>query len=398
MYGPVLSVFVKPLSEDPELQWSRGEISLAFTLGSLCGSLVSSIVGRQLDRYGARFAVVGAGMIISGVLLGLAMMQEVWQFWILFGAGRTAALAGIYLGTAVGVSNWFIRKRGRAVSFISIGLRSGQAVFPLFIAPIIIVLSWRHAYAFLAVVCFLLIVVPGYLFMRRRPEDFGMVPDGDSPVASAESQAVRTPSNASQEPADVSFTLAQAVRTPAFWLLIVATMTVVFANTAVNLHATASFRDRGLGEEFAGLFVFIFCGTAALSAYGWGTLMDKINVRWGALIATMFSGSSMLVLMASGDLEIAVLFGILFGLGTGGWTLAQVLLFANYFGRAHLGSIRGVAQMASGPVAAAGPLMAGLVYDATDSYTLAFQIFVAAFILVAVCLLLAKPPKASAGE
>ena len=78
MYGPVLSVFVVPLHND--MGWSYTDISWAFTAGSLFGSLASAIVGRQLDRYGARASVVVAGMIMTGCLIGLAIMQEVWQF------------------------------------------------------------------------------------------------------------------------------------------------------------------------------------------------------------------------------------------------------------------------------------------------------------------------------
>ena len=125
MYGPVLSVFVSPLHDD--MGWSFGEISVAFTVGSLFGAVVSALVGGQLDRYGARAAIVVSGMVITGTLIGLAMMQEVWQFWALFGLGRTAALAGINLGTSVAVANWFVRKRGRAISLLGVGMRTGQA-------------------------------------------------------------------------------------------------------------------------------------------------------------------------------------------------------------------------------------------------------------------------------
>jgi MFS family permease len=165
MYGPVLSVFIKPIGDDTG--WTRGELSIAFTVGSLFGATVSSIVGKYLDRYGARVSVVAAGMIITGALVGLALMQEVWQFWAFFGAGRTAAISGINLGTSVAVANWFIRKRGRTVSLLGIGLRGGQSLFPLFITPIILFFSWRHAYGFLAIIALLLIVVPGWLFLRR---------------------------------------------------------------------------------------------------------------------------------------------------------------------------------------------------------------------------------------
>ena len=389
MYGPVLSVFVNPIHQD--MGWSHFEISAAFTAGSLFGSLLSSIVGGQLDRYGARAAVVVAGMIVTGALVGLAVMQEVWQFWGLFGVGRTAALVGINLGTSVAVGNWFVRKRGRAISFLGIGLRSGQALMPLvLITPIIIAYSWRHAYMVLAVVTFVLIVVPAWLFIRRRPEDFGLLPDGDAPdvapTATGDSRPV-------VQDVEESFTLQEARKTMAFWLITIAVMMVVFAQTSVNLHAVASVIDRGVSESLSGAFVFIIMGTAALSAYGWGALMDRVHVRWVTAVATIFSGAAMVVIIFADNLPLAVTFAVLFGLGTGGWTLAQTLLFANYFGRRHLGAIRGLSQVLSGPLGAAGPFLAGGIRTYTGSYELSFIIFFAALVVVFLALVLARPPR-----
>ncbi len=397
MYGPVLSVFVEPIGN--EMGWSRAQLSIAFTVGSLFGSLLSSIVGRQLDRYGARVSVVAAGMIITGALVGLALMQQVWEFWVFFGIGRTAALAGVNLGTSVAVSNWFIRKRGRTVSFLGIGLRAGQAIFPLFLSPIIVFLSYRYAYGVLAVIWFVLIVIPAWLFIRRRPEDLGLLPDGDLPeAASTFSQASNASPTPNSKVAEDSWTLAEARRTLAFWLLILATMIAVFAQTAVNLHAVASLQDRGVGGAFAGVFVFLFAGTAAASAYGWGVFMDKFHVRTGSILATTFTASSIVALIFADNVPMAVLFALLFGLGVGGWTLSQTLLFANYFGRRYLGSIRGMAQVISGPVGAVGPVLAGYLRDVTKSYTLAFEIFFVAFLLVIVALFFARPPKRIAQE
>ncbi len=389
MYGPVLSVFVNPIHQD--MGWSHFEISAAFTAGSLFGSLLSSIVGGQLDRYGARAAVVVAGMIVTGALVGLAVMQEVWQFWGLFGVGRTAALVGINLGTSVAVGNWFVRKRGRAVSFLGIGLRSGQALMPLvLITPIIVAYSWRHAYMALAVVTFVLIVVPAWLFIRRRPEDFGLLPDGDAPdVATTATGDSRTVVQDVEE----SFTLQEARKTMAFWLITIAVMMVVFAQTSVNLHAVASVIDRGVSESLSGAFVFIIMGTAALSAYGWGALMDRVHVRWVTAVATIFSGAAMVVIIFADNLPLAVTFAVLFGLGTGGWTLAQTLLFANYFGRRHLGAIRGLSQVLSGPLGAAGPFLAGGIRTYTGSYELSFIIFFVALVVVFLALVLARPPR-----
>ncbi len=422
MYGPVLSVFVTPIEQ--ELGWARWETAMAFTIGSLGGSIGSAMVGHLLDRYGARTAVVVAGMLVTGALLGLAVMTEVWHFWGLFGLGRTAALTGVNLGVTVALGNWFIRKRGRAVSFMSIGLRAGQAFVPLLIAtPIILAYSWRHAYVALAVMAFVFVALPGWLYIRRRPEDFGLLPDGERGPGEVPASAGTTIGGAGaaaggergpgEVPAsagtttdgagatgatdgEVSFTLAEAKRTPAFWLLTLATMTVIFAQTAVNLHAVPSVEDRGVSQAFSGAFVFIIMGTAALSAYGWGALMDKFHVRWGTIIATVFSAVAMIVLIFADDILMAAVFGVLFGLGTGGWTIAQVLLFANYFGRRHLGAIRGLSQLLAAPLSSFGAVFAGLLQTLTDSYTLAFLIFFGALVIVVVSLLLATPPRKAA--
>jgi MFS family permease len=389
MYGPVLSVFVKPIGDDTG--WSRGEIALAFTIGSLGGSFASSIVGRYVDKYGTRMAVVISGLIITAVLIGLALMQEVWHFWALFGVGRTAALAGINLGTGVGIANWFVRKRGRAISFLGIGLRSGQAIFPLFIAPVILWLSWRHAYAMLAVVAFALIVLPGWAFLRRRPEDFGLLPDGDEPdtpdAAPGAAGAARP-----RVVTELSWTLHEATRTPAFWMIVTAVTLVVFGTTAVNLHAVASFQDRGIADAFAGVFVAIFAGVAALSAYAWGSLMDRFHGRWVMIGATALIAVAMWMIIVADNLTWALAFSVVFGLGIGGWTVGQVVLFANYFGRAHSGAIRGFGQLAAGPIGSAGPLLAGYIHDETGDYRLAFQLFLATMAVVALALLLARPP------
>jgi MFS family permease len=126
--------------------------------------------------------------------------------------------------------------------------------------------------------------------------------------------------------------------------------------------------------------------------------MDKFHVRWISLLATLMTASAVVVLIFADNIAWAVLFAVLFGLGIGGWTGAQVVLFANYFGRAHAGAIRGFGQLAAGPVGAAGPLLAGFLYDTYESYTLSFQIFAVSFGAVAVALLLARPPSSPPQE
>ena len=391
MYGPVISVFVKPIGD--ELGWSRGEIAVAFTGGSLVGMGLAALVGKQLDRYGARATVIVAGMIVAAALVGLALMQEVWQFWLLFGSGRAAALAGVHLGTSVAVVNWFVRRRGRAVSFLSMGLRSGHALFPLLIVAIMVGFTWRHAFGVLAVIALVFIVTPAWLFLRRRPEDMGLLPDGDPLPPEGLASAAGPQASSSSGQGEVSWTLAEARRTPTLWLLVVAIMGAVFALTTVNLHAVASFQDRGIAGALGGVFVFVYAGTAAVSAVPYGVLADRVHIRWVMVLATLFLGSSMVVIIAADSLLTATLFAVLYGLGAGGWTIGYTLLLANYFGREHVGAIHGFSQVVSSPVGAMGPLLAGYLHGVTGDYTLSFQIMLGSCAVVVTALVLAKPPR-----
>lgn len=115
--------------------------------------------------------------------------------------------------------------------------------------------------------------------------------------------------------------------------------------------------------------------------------------RWGAAMATVLSCAAMAMLIFADNIPMASAFGVVFGLGTGGWTVAQVVLFANYFGRRHLGAIRGLSQLLSGPFAATGAVLTGWIYDLRGSYTLAFLIFLAALLVALVAVSLAKPPR-----
>jgi MFS family permease len=120
--------------------------------------------------------------------------------------------------------------------------------------------------------------------------------------------------------------------------------------------------------------------------------MDRVHIRWGTLLATLFTVTSMGVLIVADSLPLALLFALLYGLGTGGWTIAHTLLFSNYFGREHLGSIRGFAQTVAGPVGAVGPLVAGYLQTYSGSYTISFQLFLGALLVVAASVALAVPP------
>ena len=394
MFGPVLGVFFSSL--ESELGWSRATIALAFTIGSATGSVFQMLTGRLLDRYGARMVVVAAGVIIALAMVGLSWMQEPWQFWLAFGAGRGSALAGIQVGTGVALSNWFLRRRGRVIAIRGVGQRAGQSLMPMVIFAIMAIAGWRAAFLSLAGVTAALIILPALLYMRRRPEDLGMTLEG---MSAEELAAARSGGGSgggrvgrlSRQVRDISFTLDEAKRTRAFWLLLFFVIVERFALGSINLHMVVNFEDRGLAAGLAVSTLSIFAATSALTTLPWGFAFEHIQVRYGAMMMSGLLFLSVLVLLVANSYPLAVAFALLFGLAIGAGNIVEQMLWAEYFGREHLGAIRafGAPFRIASP---SGPFLTGLLFDWTGSYTLPFTIFAVIFGVMTFAMFFAKQP------
>ncbi len=386
MFGPVLGVFMTSIED--ELGWSRATIAFGFTLGSMTSSVSTFIFGRILDRYGSRAIVTIAGTIIVLAMLGISFMQWPWQFWILFGLGRGSALGGIQIGVGIAIANWFIKRRPRALAFHHSGLRAGQALVPLLILAIIAAFGWREAWRFLALFTAVTIVVPAWVYLRRRPEDLGMYPDGEKPAGADEEPSSRF----RRDVRDVSWTLKEARRTRAFWMIVVFVSVDRFALGAINIHMVANFEDKGLSLAQAVSILSLFAATSAIVGPGWGLMLEKLHIRYSAmLISGLLLGAVGLLLIAD-TYALGIAFGLAFGFAVGGSSLVPGLLWADYFGRGHLGEIRGFTApfRLFSPV---GPTLAGFIHDSTDSYTLAFAIFASVFFVMLIAMSFAAPPR-----
>lgn len=383
-YGPVLSVWYEPILE--ETGWSATEIAASFTIGSFSGSILTAVIGRAMDRYGTRTIMALSGMVLAGCMVGLAFMQAPWQMWLFYGTGRAFAIAGVQVGTTVAIANWFIRKRGKATAFAGFGLRAGQALVPLAAAVIIVLLSWRWAYGLLAISAILLVTAPALVYLRRRPEDYGLLPDGAPPPEPTDGSSGGPPETEAQ------WTTSQARKTLAFWLILLTTSIMFFAQTATNLHAAPHFQVRGVAFEDSVIVVFIFAATSAVMTVPWGWVMDRIHVRFVIAMVSLLYFGSMLVIINAHTFAGAILFGIVFGVAQGGWTVSQRIVVPNYFGRRSVGGIRGQMGLMTAFINPVGPLTAAWIRDRTDSYELAFTIFAFMFLAAIVMMLIATPP------
>ncbi|MGE0059991.1 MAG: MFS transporter [Dehalococcoidia bacterium] len=385
-FNPVLGVFIPEFEK--EFGWSRTEISLGATFGTFGAAAIAPFFGPMIDRYGGRRFVVGGGVVMAVGLVCLANMQTEWQFFAIYGVGRAMATGLLNVAATVTVSKWFVRKRGLAVGMTTIGTRAGFALMPVLVQLIIDGSDWRVAAYTLAAIVAVFGTVPSILWLRKQPEDFGLLPDGD----------VVDPRQATAHRANIehNWTRQQAMRTQAFWLLTIAISLQTFAGGAVNLHQIPYMVDRGISQGDAALVLSLFAVFSGIGGLVESFFDHTIGARVTFMIGLAGSAGGMVILMFTSTFEMGVVFAAFYGLSFGLMITSQQVVFADYYGRASLGAIRGASLPLFMVLQAFGPIVGGAFYDTTGSYEGAFILFACGYLVAAFLLSLAKRPQVPA--
>ena len=384
-----VSMFVDPIIR--EFEWSRTMVSSLYTAGSLTAAATMVLVGRLLDRYGARLMLLSVGILFGLAVLWMSRVSHPAELFVGFAAIRTLGQGSLTLIPTTLVALWFIRFRGRAMAINSLGSVASQAAFPPLIYLLIVHLGWRGAWAALSVVIWGLLLVPAAVLVRRTPESVGLRPDGASdPPLESEKRHPASPTS------EVHWTLSEAVHTRAFWLLLFAGSSQSLIGTALVFHNVSLITSKGLDAGLAAAVLSVMAPLALVGTFAAGFLADKLPNRYLLAAAQMLIISAMTWTFAISQPWEAILYGGVLGLGGGFFITINAVIWPNYYGRLHLGSIRGLTTAGMVGFAALGPMPFGLMYDLTGTYTLAILVFLVLPGACAVAALLAHPPRKKA--
>ncbi len=380
-FNPVLGVFIPEFER--EFGWSRTEISLGVSLGSLVGAAAAPFFGPMVDRYGGRpFVVGGAAFMAIGLVL-MSQMQTEWQFFVIYALGRGTASGLMGLAAGVTVSKWFVRKRGLAIGVMSLGTRLGFAVMPLMVQLIIQSSGWRNAAMALAVLVATFGVLPALKWLHPRPEAFGLLPDGE---------AAPTTKDSPPPTVEYSWSRHDALRTRAFYLVTFAVSLMSLAGGAINLHQIPHLVDKGLSPETAALIITLVAVFGGAGVLLQGLLDSRFGARWTLIAGLVGSAFGMVFLIGVNGLPMAIAFAVIYGLAFGLLVASNQVVFAVYFGRGSLGAFRGAESPALLGTNAFGPILAGGAYDLTGSYMAAFVPLTIAYLVAAAALMIARKP------
>ena len=397
----VLSVFVIPMTE--QFGWSRGLFSGAVSLGAVLGLMMSPFAGQLIDRYGSGVIVAGCSAVVGVCALGIAAVTQAWSFYAIYVPGRAMFSSPLELGTTTAISNWFIRRRPMALAWFGAVQGVGLGLLPLAAALIIDSLGWRWAWVALGVFTIATGILPPLLLMARRPEDMGLEPDpapapDPEPAASdGPAQSIPTKRGEPDEWRDTDYTVREALRTPAFWILAFFSMVGFMAQSGVSLHQAAHYVGAGVPQGLAALVATAFALGQIPGGVVWALVGRRMPVRMMLTISAAWVTAGVFGIGFTTALGWGIFYGFLFGAGVGGMHTLLRLGWADYYGRVHLGAIRGLTLPAQIGGQAIGPVVSGFMFDATGGYRGPFVILGAAVGLAALLVLAAVPPPRKEG-
>lgn len=379
-------LFIKPMGDD--LGIGRAAFGWAQTARQGASSATSPLIGWLLDRYGSRVMLPVAALATGGALIGLAYVTSAWHLVVLFIVMGLVGMSGPgALVTTVPVLKWFVRNRGKAVAFVGLGIPVGALLFIPLTQVLINEIGWRGAWIVLAIIGIVVIVPLAAIFVRRQPEDVGLVPDGDLPEGSGGG------AGSMRVVEEVSWTVREAVRTTTLWRLVIVFSMVQLATGTVALHRIAAFMDRGMDPTLISFATAFDAVAAGGSTFLFGMLVKWIPARiLGAFGFSMLAGASVLTIYAT-NLPIMFVSMWIFGMGIGGMMFLNNFIWADYFGRGSVGGIRGLANPINLVVGGIGAPAAGYVRDWTGSYDPAWWVGVGLMSGAAVLIVLTGAPR-----
>ncbi len=378
-----------------EFAWSRTQLSIAFSLSRVEGSIMGPISGYLIDKLGSRRMVVIGLVIAGGGFIIMSRMTTIWHFYVAFVVMSMGVGLGTWMPMMTVLNNWFVRNRSTAMALAMEGfLVGGMVLVPLLAFAIDPDApgrpGWRNTS--LAIGLFLVAVAfPLSRLVRNAPESYGQHPDGNA--AAAQARQAAAPGAANDEP---DYTWQEAVRTKTFWLITMGHACSSIVIVTITVHLGPMLDDRGFSLQTVGWVVGAYTGVAAVFTLIGGYVGDRLPIRLALFGFSAIQSGAVLALMLAETQLMAYLFAVLMGIGFGGRNPLTTAIRGVYFGRKAFASITGISMIPMNVLLLAAPLFAGIMFDATGSYAVPMTVVAVVSLAGSTLFLLLGSPEAAA--
>jgi MFS family permease len=373
--------------------WSRSEVALGFTFLAVAMAVISPFVGRLTDNRGPRQVLIIGTVVLSLSLLLLSRISALWSYCLLHaGLGMASALLGP-VPISVIISNWFRRLRGTMQGITFIGIGFGGVVFGPFIGNYLIPnLGWRNAYVVTGLLSAVIMTLVILFLVRNHPQDKGLSPYGVEATEAAKEQV-------SEASKTSGLSLKEALGMSAFWLIALtfAVYGIGLTGSIQNLVSIVTSQEFTAGQ--AAFVIGIIGLFSAAGKFAFGYLGDRIDPKYNTAIAYALTALSLITLALARSIHHLRLYGVLVGLGMGGWAPNTAALTANYFGLKQYGTILGTIHLIFMAAEAAGPALVALAFERSATYhSILIILSILCAVAIPLIIIIKKPRLPSAVE
>lgn len=387
VYG--FTVFFNPIRNT--FGWGAAVTAVAFTLQRFESGLLEVVAGFLVDKVGPRRLMVMGWTLVGAGFVLMSQIQSLLAFYGAFLLMATGLSFAVFIVLFAPIANWFVRKRSRAMTLITVGFGASGGLVPLLAAGVDN-LGWRETLLGVGIVLWA-IGIPLSLLMRHRPDRYGYLPDGDS-----EPWGVRQPvgSRTDTPPSGVGFAPREAMRTRAFWLLASASLFQFMGASAVMVHIMPYLESVDMPRTTAAIVVTGITLCSLIGRLGFGLMGDFANKRVLIAIgsALQITGVFILSFVDASRMWVLIPFLLTYAPGFGSTIPLRPALQADYFGTRNYGTIMGLMMLVSMAGGLASPVVAGWLFDTMGTYHVAFRLIALASIPAVPLMLLATPPSA----
>ncbi|HEX5140637.1 MAG TPA: MFS transporter [Dehalococcoidia bacterium] len=374
-----MPVFVDPMSDNTG--WSHASIFAALSVRFIVSATGGLVLGGLTDRKGGASRILLFGVLLDMcALLAVRWAGSPYEFVLIYGVIGGIGGTGTRLVQATLISKWFVARRGTAVGFTANGGGIAAIVMAPVTAFLIDQLGWRDAWGALGIMMAVMLI-PLVPLAVRSPEDLGLEPDnGVQPRRSVRSAATER-----------SFRLADVIHTWQFWLLLTG---VLIGNFSLQTHTVVMvphFKDLGFSAGIAAASLSVYGLFSISMRFVWGNLADRFSVRIAIIGQSLLTAVGAFLLMQVSSTTSLYVIMAFEGMTLSGYPPLQILVWPEFFGRMHIGSIIGTTQFFSTLAGALGPIITGIVFDQTGSYELALWLLVVTWLTTTVVMLAVKP-------
>jgi MFS family permease len=359
------SVFVAPISRD--LGVTPAAIASAYAVATMAAAFGLPFMGKLVDRYGPRRMTLIVSLALGCACLFFGAAANLIYLGLGFAMLRFLGQGSLMLNCANLVSQWFDRKRGFAMSLMALGFAASMAVHPPLGQALIESVGWRTAWVVMGVLTWAILLPPVLLLIHDKPEEKGLEPDGGDTGAAIQlgPKAVG---------AGVGLTLAEALRTPTFYIVVTGMFSISMLVTVLHFYQVTIFTERGLDPAVAARVFPISAAVMVLTMPLVGRTLDRIRTRFAFALALCVQATSLLAATLVTDVVTASAYAAVFGLNNACSMTLFGYIFPRYFGRKHLGSIQGTGQTILVIGASVGPPLIGYAAELAGGYELPLRI------------------------